>query len=359
MSRKRWNRFGVLLALALVASMLGVNVALADPVKFFLVEVDPPVAVDDTNTAFTVTVTNVSQNVLGAVEITVPSGFTVNSVGATPTTSSGQTWVSEWPVAGNASKFRLLAASQTDRLATNQSVSIGVNARTPDIDSVDNENDVDQVGLFWTGEGRQANNFNSGGNDFLQTFETRGDNFVYRDGTGLEPYALQTHETLVISGTANPCTSNGCQGNDSQSYLDLANVTVTISVERCAVGTLVVDATDFLEGDQDVMTGFYHYLPGSETASCFDPADPKRVFVDFFLPKELGVKPGDITFRAYYGVDITEFDPQYVGDDTPLPKCSKTILFNCDGGASGGQAGTTARMVLILVPTDPGGSLFR
>jgi hypothetical protein len=347
-SRRRVGVFGLAL---LIAMSWGIFTVQAAPVKNFLVTVNPPVAVDDTATEFTLMVTNLDNNVLGAVQVAVPEGLVVNSVAQPLVTPSSKTWVSEWPVAGDAGTIRIRAATQTDRLGLGDTVTIAVNATTPDINQA--TNDVDLV-TTWAAEGRQANNFNSDGNDFAQAFQERGQTFVFRDGDGLANTQLLTNQVLVVSGTASDCAVK-CSGTDTQDA-----VTVTITVQGCDVGTLVVDATDLFAGDDPISVGgFYHYLDDQGTCIPANPSSAPRVTVDFLYDKSLGVKPGELSFAAYYGVPITEYDPLYVGDGNTLPVCKGAITVNCVASIKGAKDGVTARVILILLASDPGAAGFR
>jgi hypothetical protein len=356
-------RLAVLVALAALAALLASTAtASADPEKNFLVEVAPAVAVDDSTQAFDFTFTNVdANNPLGGIEIdpatAVLSGepvfFTLSAV--------GDPSLGTWSVTNDGTTVQLLANDSAARLTFGQSISITVTYDIPDI-NVD-LNDIDLIYTFPV-EGRQANNFNSEGNVFIPTTETR-EQLAFRDGDGLEPVSLQSNQVLVVSGEVYECTGD-CFGSDTQT-----GITVDVTIEGCASGTLVVDATDLFAGQSDIISGFYNYLPVEETQSCYDPAVLKSALIEFTIPGEvaraLNVKAKDITAAAHYGVDLADFyDPAvhpeidaYVGDGQTLPACDDSTAVNCFIPASNGPNGIEAGVVLVFIPTDPGGVLFR
>lgn len=345
MAGKLRSRVMTTAILGMLAGVLAAgSAAQAAPVKELLVTVQPAVAVDATATNFTVSITNLATDTaqVGAVEITSP--FSINSVSAV-TAPAGKSWTSLWPVTGLTSdKVRLTANTLTDRLLPGQSVSVVINATTPDINI--GVNDVD--GLFsWLAIGRQANNFNDqmGGNDVTQAFANRQGTFVIRDGSGLDSTALGTHQTLVRSGTAVDCSKGPCTASDTQNL-----TTVTVTATGCGAGTLVVDAS-ILFTNQVGAAAFYDYLSGQ--AGC---PQGTVVTVDFAYPKSLVTNSKALTYVAdYAGKDISDLDPNYVGDGVPLPECGGDITVNCVVKA--GTKGSNAQLLMLL--TDPGAGAFR
>jgi hypothetical protein len=335
------NRLSVVVALTILASLVGVASAIAAAPKFLRIDVQPAVVVDDTSTVFTVTATNLqTTTLLGGVEITFPDGFTVTAADNL-VTPPGKNWDVIYPVPGrSANMVRLVAETQGDRIGFEQAVSVDITATTPDINS--EVNDVDIIADI-TASGRQSNQFNSGGNEFSQSFETRDDTFVYRSGDGLtSSSSLLTNQILIVSGTASDCTVD-CSGTDTQGL-----VTVNISVPGCDAGTLVVDATDLFLGDDPVnIAAFYHYLDG--VSGCLG----LPVVVEITYDSSLGVTPGGLDYVAYYGVDISQYDPDYVGDGNILPSCSGSVSLNCVDSVTGSSAGTVATIIGVLVDTDP------
>jgi hypothetical protein len=359
-------RFAVLAALAALAALLATTAtASADPEKNYLIEVTPAVAADNSIQQFNVRFTNVDgNNPLGGIEL-YPAVSTLNgevvAFSLVPPVEAGDVSVSDptnlWSATVVGETVRLLAADPDSRLSTGEWIELAVTYSTPDVDALNVENDIDLVFDF-PSEARQANNFNAGGNDFFPVTQDRDDPVTYRDGDGFtDPVFLQSNQVLVVSGTTNDCSVD-CSGTDTQT-----GITVEISVENCDTGTLVVDATDLFAGASDIISGVYNYLPVSEFETCFDPEQLKRVFIDYTIPgpvaRDLGVKAKDITAVAYYGIDITGYDPDYVGDGEILPECDDVRTFNCAVPASNGPNGIEAETVLILLPTDPGTSLYR
>jgi hypothetical protein len=339
----------------LVALLGATATAQADPLKELHVTVEPAIVTDDDSVDFTVTFTNLNSPQLGAVGITSP--FTVNAVDENLSTFDSNGPLSKaWSLASvEGDVVRFTADTQTDRLLPGESVSVVITAITPDINA--DTNDSDEV-HSWLAAGRQANTFNDamGGNDVTQAFQDRDGTFVFRSEDGITTSSLGTHQTLVVSGSAVDCSTGPCKGSDIQT-----STTVTITVEGCSTGTLVVDATD-LFADQVGAAAFYHYLypidpnTGLPTACAFG----SPVTVDFLYDKTLGVKAGELFFVAIYGeIDISEWDPLYVGDETPLPKCDKNRTVNCVEFVKGGSLGVNAQIKMVLVPFDPGGIAFR
>jgi hypothetical protein len=332
------GRVASLVMLAMFAASFGISTAaLAAPVKELRVTVTPAVAVDATATNFTVTITNLGPSAqLGGVEITSP--FSVNTVSGV-TAPAGKSWTSEGLTI---EKVRLTANTLNDRLSPGQSVSVVINATTPDIDT--SVNDVDQVSS-WLGIGRQANSFNDqmGGNDVTQAFANRQGTFITRDGSGLISTVLGTHQTLVRSGRAVDCSGPGpCSQSDTQSQ-----TTVTVSATGCNDGTLVVDASN-LFANQVGAAAFYDYLDGGCSPGTV-------VTVDIAYPKSLVNNSKALTYIAVYGKDISGLDPNYVGDNVPLPECGGSITVNCVVKAA--TKGSNAQLRMLL--TDPGAGAFR
>lgn len=335
------GRVAPFVVLAMLAASFGISTAaLADPVKELRVTVEPAVAVDATATSFTVTVTNLASNTsqLGAVELTSP--FSIGAVSGV-TAPTGKSWTSTWPIAGlSTDKIRLTANTLTDRLVPGESLSVVIDATTPDIN--DEVNDVDQV-YNWFAEGRQANTFNDqrGGNEVTQAFANREGTFVFRDGSGLVSTTLGTHQTLLRSGTAVDCSAGPCSGTDTQNL-----TTVTVTATGCNSGTLVVDASSNLFENQIGAAGFYDYFDGV----CHEGS---IVTVDIAYAKSLVPNPSSISsFVAIYGKDVSTLDPAYVGDGNPLPKCDKNVSVNCVASVKGGSATIDAQIKMLL--TDPG-----
>jgi hypothetical protein len=333
------GRVAPFVVLAMLAASFGISTAaLAAPVKELRVTVAPAVAVDATATNFTVTITNLGpSSQLGAAEITSP--ISINSVSGV-TAPAGKSWTAE--LVPGTDKVRLTANTLTDRLSPGQSVSVVINATTPDINT--GVNDVDQV-LSWLAAGRQANTFNDqmGGNDVAQAFANRQGAFIFRDGSGLISTVLGTHQTLVRSGRAVDCSGPGpCSQSDTQSQ-----TTVTVSAASCNSGTLVVDASN-LFANQVGAAAFYDYLDGGCSPGTV-------VTVDIAYPKSLVSNSKALTYIAVYGKDISSLDPIYVGDNVPLPECGGSFTVNCVVKAA--TKGSNAQLRMLL--TDPGAGAFR
>jgi hypothetical protein len=341
MAGKKWNRTLLVAVVAIVASLVSASIAFGASGKEYQLTVEPPVVVDGVAATFTVTVKNLDNNVLGAVEITPPTGFGNISVG----NPSPGTWSKDLTSAPG--KIRLIANSQDARLGLGQTVSVPVTATPPSADG--QLDDSDNI-VTWSSEGRQANNFNSGGNDFFQKLGTeRSGDYVYRPGGagGVQARVLLTYETLVVSGDLVDCTAGPCKGSDSQS-----GVQVDITLLGCTVGSLVVDATDLFPADDPIaIAGFYHYLTdASSTGSCIGAS---TAVIHFVYPKDLGVKTGELGFKAYYGGKLSG----YV-DGTPLESCKK-VSINCVDYVKGGKDGVEAQLILPVLASDPGGIAFR
>jgi hypothetical protein len=155
-SRARWRSSVWVWALPLAALVVGlVGTAQAAPsTKKYQVTIAPATAAAGSTANYTLTLTNdstSSQN-LGSANVSVATGFTVNSVG-TPTAPGGKSW-SATP---NASIIELRAATQSDSLAPGQSVSTSMSVTT-----ACNANSAQT----WSTVAKQANNFSGSGNDF-------------------------------------------------------------------------------------------------------------------------------------------------------------------------------------------------
>jgi hypothetical protein len=151
---ERWRRSVWALALAaLVVGLVGAAQA-APSTKKYQVTIDPVTAAAGSTANYTLTLRNdtTSSQQLGSANVSVPTGFAVNSVG-TPTASGGKSW----SAALSTNVIELRAASQSDSLAPGQSVSTSMNVTT-----ACNANS----GQPWGTVAKQANNFSGSGNDF-------------------------------------------------------------------------------------------------------------------------------------------------------------------------------------------------
>lgn len=151
---ERWRRSVWALALAaLVVGLVGAAQA-APSTKKYQVTIDPVTAAAGSTANHTLTLRNdtTSSQQLGSANVSVPTGFAVNSVG-TPTASGGKSW----SAALGTNVIELRAASQSDSLAPGQSVSTSMSVTT-----ACNANS----GQPWGTVAKQANNFSGSGNDF-------------------------------------------------------------------------------------------------------------------------------------------------------------------------------------------------
>jgi hypothetical protein len=367
MSGRIRTRFGLAVVVGLLMSLVGgMSAAYGAPAqKTFTFEVNPAVAADDTDTSFEFEVVNTSANApLGALSISLPTGFSALSVNSIVTSPAGRNWTGT--VSGTT--VRLVAQTTNDRLQPGQSLVATVLIHTKDINTV--TNDVDEIHTF-SAVGRQANNFNDqkGANDvFQQTFTRTIGALIYRDGDGLEQVTLDSNQILLVSGEVADCSGSGpCTATDVQNF-----TTVTITAPGCNVEgtTLVADATaPFAEVQTGTAVGeaaFFHYLYDPEGAPC---PFGSNVDVTILHGKDLKLKANELKVANFYGVDISEYDPYYVGDGVALPSCGADVpsvadpavvyTTNCLVDITSGSDGITIRLKAVLTPTDPGSVTFR
>jgi hypothetical protein len=154
-ARTRRGRAGVLLVLGALVATLALAAGLgtaATTAKPYSATVSPTSVGRGSTTTFLFTVTNLTNQGLGSANVTVPSGWTLVSVG-TQTTSPGRNWKTP-TISG--STVQLRAQSNGDRLLTGESVSVQITATAP----------CSGGGTTWGVVVKQSNNFNGSGNDF-------------------------------------------------------------------------------------------------------------------------------------------------------------------------------------------------
>lgn len=364
---KSRNRIGLAVVVGLLMSLMGgMSAAYGAPSqKTFTFEVNPAVAADDTETSFEFEVVNTSAKApLGAVSVSLPTGFNALSVDSIVTSPAGKNWTGT----ASGTTVRLAAVTTNDRLQPGQSLVATVLVHTKDINT--ETNDVDEIHTF-NAVGRQANNFNdqNGANDVFQTtFARTIGALIYRDADSLEQVTLDSNQILLVSGETADCSgSQPCTATDVQNF-----TTVTITAPGCNVAgtTLVADATEpFAEVQTGTAVGeaaFFHYLYDPEAAPC---PFGSTVDVTILHGKELKLKANELKVANFYAVDISEYDPYYVGDGVALPNCGSdvpsvvdpSVLYttNCLVDISSGSDGITIQLKAVLTPTDPGSVTFR
>jgi hypothetical protein len=150
MKNPKVGRAIALIGLAATVAIV-VGTAQAGPAtKNYHLNIDPAAA----TATYTLTLTNAgaSTHSLGAANVTVPSGFTVQSVGAAEP-SAGRSWSAA--LSADASVIELRAVTQADALAPGEQVSSVLTLQTPCTSGT------------WQSRAKQSNDFNGPpGNDF-------------------------------------------------------------------------------------------------------------------------------------------------------------------------------------------------
>ncbi len=337
MNGKIQVRLAVLSALAaLVALIAGATAAQADSEKYFSIDVQPAIVAGGSETTFEITITNLDNNQLGAVEVTSPFDFDANSDAELTDHPSGKNWTLTADPATDT--FTLTADSQSDRLTNGESLVVELTASVPAATEFDVIFDFDA-------DGRQANNFNDTFNGNAFTRQDVEDGFF----TGrLDPeedgvYELITvqaysHQVLVVNGSSEECTpDDGCFVAAGET----GEIQAWISAD-CGNGTVVIEAGESVIAGTTVSGAFYSYFDGDCDANTV-------VTLTIVYPKSLDKKPGQLEMFLDYGGK-----PGLPDGTEPLDDCKQDADgVDCVQSITGGSDGTV--VVLKARLTDPSG----
>ena len=273
----------------LVAAVAVTAPALAAPNKGFTVDVDG-VAVAGTNASFTVTFEAPAKQQLGSAQLTVPEGFTINSVTAdTPTPPT---------VVGGVVTLNGL------EIAQGGSEDVTVNVSVPCTS--------DDIG--WEATAKQANEYNGSGNDLQLNV----------GGSTLE---------TAITGVCAPCPEDQvcdaslANGNKAFKVTGLPNAAQPDAGQlTLAFGTdLQIDCAGYTE----VMTGTALFNVTGDRTKTATLIVPKRELPRTALQLCFGAPeqfPGSVAQGTYDWDGDGTAEPVYVG---LLPDCSATVTTRC------------------------------
>jgi hypothetical protein len=209
--RRGWRSLTPMLVVVLVVGTY-LTAGAAPDQKSFETTITPSTATAGTPVDFTLTIANTSDPdvPLGAARITVPSGFTVNSVAFVGTPN--WTLLSTDPIV-------IAANDSASRLASGQSISLTIDAVTP-LQNGDQSYD-------FAVDARQANNFNGKKNDL--------------SGTGA---------AVLVTGSAVACEQGvSCSTGHDEAGTNV-DVTTTCAADAVECANLVVDLDENCLGQE-------------------------------------------------------------------------------------------------------------